>query len=69
MMRSVGDKNRSPFVLDPQEAWRLGRRADAQLLAIRDVRSRGVIRAPHRTLNELDDQRQLHCARRVAEAR
>jgi len=68
MARNVGKQNRSPFVLDPQEAWRIGRRADAQLLAARIVTARRVVRAPHRILNELDDQRQFRAALRVAEA-
>ena len=63
MTRVVGNQNRSEFILDPEEAWRRGRVLDQMLAATRLPVKRGVMRAPHRVFNELDDQRQLEQAR------
>ncbi len=65
MTRTVGDQPRNEFVLDPVEAWHRGRRLDQMLGAARLPVERGVIRAPHRVFNQLDDQRQLEIARRL----
>ena len=65
MTRVVGSRNRSDLVADPAEAWRLGRRLDAMLAALRPPHPRGVLRATHRRMNELDDQRNLEAARRL----
>jgi hypothetical protein len=65
MTRVVGHPDRSEFVLDPSEALRRGRILDAMLAATRPPIARGVLRATHRKLNELDDLRQLAAARRL----
>ena len=65
MTRIVGNRNRSEFVLDPATALRHGRAADAMLAAAMPNVARGVLRANHRKLNELDDLRQLAAARRI----
>lgn len=65
MVRTVGKQDRTEFVLDPAQALRRGRVLDRMLSsAVVPVR-RGVVRAPHRVLNELDDQRRLQAARRL----
>lgn len=63
MTRIVGTRNRSEFMLDPQEAWRRGQVLDRMLAATRLPVKRGVMRAPHRIFNEIDDLRQLEQAR------
>ena len=65
MTRIVGQRNRCEFVLDPAEALRRGRSVDAMLGAATPQGWRGVQRATHRKLNELDDLRQLTAARRL----
>lgn len=65
MTRVVGGQNRSEFVLDPAEALRRGRCLDLMLAAARVRPPAGVLRAHHRRLNELDDERQLAAARRM----
>ena len=65
MTRTVGQRDRTEFVLDPAGALRQGRVVDAMLAAARPQVPRGVIRATHRKLNELDDLRQLAAARRL----
>ena len=65
MTHVVGQQNRSEFVLDPAQAWRRGRVLDAMLASAAVPRRHGVVRATHRVLNEMDDQRQLEAARRV----
>jgi len=63
MTRIVGTQNRSEFILDPVEAWHRGRALDQMLAtAVIPVR-RGVLRAPHKVFNQLDDARQLEQAR------
>jgi len=66
MVRVVGKLDRSPYVLDPLEALRMGRRVDAQLSSASVPRVRGVVRARHEVLNEMDARRQLKAALRVA---
>ena len=63
MTRIVGTRNRSEFILDPEEAWRSGRVLDWMLAGARLPVPRGVMRAPHRVFNALDDRRQLDQAR------
>ncbi len=65
MTRIVGTQNRTEFILDPAEALRRGRQLDAMLASARLPRPRGVIRATHRAMNEMDDRRQLELARRL----
>ena len=65
MTRTVGIQDRSEFVRDPAEALRRGRRVDAMLASLRIPRQRGVLRATHQVLNDLDDQRNLAVARRL----
>ena len=65
MVRIVGNQNRNEFVLDPAEALRRGRRLDRMLAGAMQPRTRGVLRATHRRMNELDDERQRDVARRL----
>lgn len=65
MTRTVGQRDRSEMILDPAEALRRGRVLDAMLAATRLPRPHGVTRAPHNTMNRLDDERQLQAARRL----
>lgn len=65
MTRIVGQQHRSEFILDPVQALRRGRTLDAMLIGARVARPRGVVRATHRKLNELDDELQLQAARRL----
>lgn len=65
MTRTVGQQQRTEFILDPVEAWHRGRQLDRMLAATRLPVVRGVLRAPHSTFNRLDDQRQLEIARRL----
>ncbi len=65
MTRTVGNRDRSEFVLDPADALRQGRAVDAMLAAASPQRGRGVLRATHLKLNELDDLRRLAAARRL----
>lgn len=65
MTRIVGNRDRSEFVLDPSAALRQGRAIDAMLAVARPPVERGVLRATHRVLNELDDLRQSAAARRL----
>ena len=63
MKRSVGNQNRSEFILDPGQALRRGRQLDAMLASARVPRPRGVTRATHTAMNKTDDQYQLEAAR------
>ncbi|MEO8024560.1 hypothetical protein [Polaromonas sp.] len=63
MTRIVGTQNRSEFILDPVEAWHRGRALDQMLATARIPVPHGVLRAPHRVFNEIDDARQLAQAR------
>jgi hypothetical protein len=65
MTRIVGHRNRSEFVLDPAEALRQGGLVDAMLASSRPPVRKGVMRATHRKMNQLDDLRQLEAARRL----
>ena len=65
MTRIVGNLNRTEFILDPVQALRRGRVLDAMLAGAQPRRTPGVTRATHRTMNALDDQRQLEAARRL----
>lgn len=65
MTRTVGTRDRTEIETDPQRAWHRGRELDRLLASTRLPYPRGVIRASHRVLNELDDQRALEMARRV----
>ena len=65
MTRTVGHRDRTEFVLDPADALRQGRAVDGMLTAARPQVRRGVLRATHRKLNEIDDLRQLAAARRL----
>ena len=66
MVRVVGDFDRSPYIVDPAEALRAGRRVDALLSRSSMPHPRGVFLAKHEALNEMDDRRQLNAALRVA---
>ncbi|MGE0330196.1 MAG: hypothetical protein AB7P37_05840 [Ramlibacter sp.] len=63
MTRVVGNQNRSEFILDPREALRRGEALDRMGPALLPPRPRGVMRAPHRVFNAMDDARQLEQAR------
>jgi hypothetical protein len=65
MTRIVGQRDRSEWILDPAEALRRGRMLDAMLASTRIAWGRGVLRADHRTMNRLDDERRLQAARRL----
>lgn len=65
MTRIVGKDDRTEFEPDPVEALRRGRALDAMLAAGMPPRPRGVARATHRAMNEMDDLRALEVARRV----
>lgn len=65
MTRTVGRHGRCELVPDPAEALRRGRLLDAMLASTLVPVPRGVLRAPHATLNRLDDERQLQAARRL----
>lgn len=63
MTRIVGTQFRTEFILDPVEAWHRGRALDNLLAATALPVKHGVLRAPHRVFNEMDDLRQLEQAR------
>jgi hypothetical protein len=65
MSRIVGTNNRTEFILDPVQAWHLGRRLDQMLAVARVPVLRGVQRAPHKVFNQIDDANQLAQARLV----
>jgi hypothetical protein len=65
MTRIVGTQDRSEFILDPAEALRRGRVLDRMLAGAAPARPHGVMRAPHRVFNELDDRRQVEAARHL----
>lgn len=65
MARVAGTKNRTPFILDPEEALRVGARLDAMLRVGQVQHPRGIFRGPHAYLNALDEQRSLAAARRL----
>ncbi|HMN78515.1 MAG TPA: hypothetical protein PKA20_01175 [Burkholderiaceae bacterium] len=65
MTRIVGRHHRSQWILDPAEALRRGRMVDAMLASTGISWPRGVLRANHRTMNRLDDERRLQAARRL----
>lgn len=65
MTRTVGQQQRTEFILDPAQALRRCRVLDAMLAQAMPAIPKGVMRAPHRILNQLDDARQLAIARRL----
>jgi hypothetical protein len=65
MVRVVGSQDRNEFVRDPAQALRRGRVLDRMLSTASQPVARGVLRAPHRVFNEMDDLRQLDAARRL----
>lgn len=65
MTRTVGSRPRSEIVPDPVEAWRLGAELDRLGARLLPPRPRGVMRAPHRVFNAMDDQRQRDIAQRL----
>ncbi|TFZ04871.1 hypothetical protein [Ramlibacter rhizophilus] len=66
MTRHVGTQPRSDYELDPERAWRRGLALDAMLASTRPPRTfKGVLRASHQRLNELDDQHAVEVARRL----
>ena len=67
MARVVGNLNRSPYIVDPAAALEAGRRVDSLLSSSNMPHPRGVFRAKHEVLNEMDDRRQLRAALRVAD--
>lgn len=69
MARIVGTQNRSEFILDPLEALQRGQFLDQLGPKLLPPRPRGVMRAPHRVFNAMDDARQLEQARLLNGAR
>jgi hypothetical protein len=65
MTRTFGHRDRSEYTMDPAEALRRGRVLDAMLASTRIPRPRGVMRATHRVMNQMDDARQLEAARQL----
>lgn len=65
MTRTVGNLDRTEFILDPAEALRRGRVLDNMLAVAQPRRTPGVTRITHRAMNALDDQRRLEMARRL----
>ena len=65
MTRVVGKKNRTEFVLDPAEAWRLGRGLDRMLKNALPPHPRGVFRATHAEFERRDALRRIEIARRL----
>jgi hypothetical protein len=65
MSRTVGHRDRSEWILDPVEALRRGWVLDAMLAGARLPRPRGVTRATHHAMNQIDDALQLQAARRL----
>lgn len=65
MTRVVGNCNRSEFILDPLRALQRGQIVDRMLQLASVPATRGITRAPHRVMNQLDDDRQVEAARRV----
>jgi hypothetical protein len=63
MTRTVGTQIRTEFILDPAQALRRGAALDRMGPTLLPPRPIGVMRAPHRVFNALDDQRQLDLAR------
>lgn len=68
MPRIVGDRNRSPYILDPALAWAAGRRLDALFAPLLRAVRHEVTRATHPELNAMDDRRRLAAAVRVVSA-
>lgn len=65
MARIVGTQDRTEFILDPVQALRRGVVLDRMGSALLSRHASGVVRAPHKVFNALDDQRQLELARRL----
>ena len=65
MARIVGTQDRTEFILDPVLALRRGVVLDRMGSALLSRHASGVMRAPHRVFNAMDDQRQLELARRL----
>jgi hypothetical protein len=65
MTRTVGPRDRSELILDPAEALRRGRVLDVMLACARLPGPRGVTRATHPAMNQLDDALALQAARRL----
>ena len=65
MTRVVGNQDRTELIFDPAEALRRGRKLDAMLADAFPSRPRGVTRATHVRMNEMDDMRALEAARRL----
>ncbi len=65
MTHLAGRQQRTEFILDPVEALRRCRQLDAMLAHAMPALPRGVIRASHSVLNQLDDERHLQAARRL----
>lgn len=63
MTRFVGTQHRDEIERDPLVAWRRGVALDALGARLLPARPRGVLRAPHRVFNAMDDQLQLEIAR------
>jgi len=62
MTHTVGRQQRNEIILDPSEALRRGAVLDRMLPTLLPPQSRGVMRAPHRVFNEIDDDRRLQVA-------
>ena len=63
MARIVGTQDRTEFNLDPVQALRRGAVLVRMGAALLSRHASGVVRAPHKVFNALDDQRQLDVAR------
>lgn len=65
MTRVVGNQDRDEFETDPVVAYRRGKSLDRLLAGTRPQVTRGVLRATHAVLNQLDDDRAAEAARRL----
>jgi hypothetical protein len=65
MARIVGTQDRTEFIVDPVQALRRGAVLDRMGTALLPRHASGVVRAPHKVFNALDDLRQLELARRL----
>ena len=65
MTRTVGNQNRTEFLLNPAQAHRQGKLLDQMLRSADLPRTRGVTRGIHTFMNLLDDVRALLIAKRL----
>jgi hypothetical protein len=65
MTRTVGNLNRTEFILNPALAHRQGLKLDKLLSSADLPRLRGVTRGFHQVMNQMDDERALQIAKRL----